>query len=191
MAEMNTKPKRVVSMAACAVALASSLGGAGTAEASALDQVQRYCATSWRNAGIALQEWPDCTQEALAELLERVPRHRLPAAFDDAESTERRELNRAIWRIVQRWRRQPHPLPLDERTADPHSPGDAIEAADSVATALRVVTPRQRDILVLWSEGWSVSEIGRRLGISAARVSDEKYKAIARIRRQLDPDRTA
>jgi RNA polymerase sigma factor (sigma-70 family) len=69
------------------------------------------------------------------------------------------------------------PQPGNDRTADRQ-----LELADEVASVLEHLSRRQRRILVLWSEGWSVRDIADELGLSAARVSDEKYKALYKLR---------
>ncbi len=176
-------------MAACAAAIAASVGLAAApapAEAKTLDQVERYCATSWRNAGIHPQDWSDCTQEAIARLLERVPQNRLSATMHAGESPEKRELKRAIWSTIQRWRRAPRFGSIDgQQFADSHDSTRALELRDSLDAALRNVSPRQQRILALWSEGYSIDEIARTLGIPAPRASDEKYKAIRKLKNRL------
>jgi RNA polymerase sigma factor (sigma-70 family) len=52
-------------------------------------------------------------------------------------------------------------------------------------TARQLLTSRQQRILHLCVEGWSAHDIADQLGLSAARVSDEKYKAICKLRKQL------
>ena len=48
--------------------------------------------------------------------------------------------------------------------------------------ASQLLTPRQQKILQMSAEGWSVQEIGGRLQMTPARVSDEKYKAVCKLR---------
>ena len=48
-----------------------------------------------------------------------------------------------------------------------------------------VLTERQDRIVELWTHGWTVPEISQELGLPLARVSDEKYKAIRKLRGQL------
>src|SRR6516225_4430274 len=91
----------------CMVALSASMGSTAPPADAAINQVQRYCTSSWSRAGIDRQDWQDCTQEAIMHLLTRVPADRLPTVFADRASDERRELHRAVWRTVQRWRRAP------------------------------------------------------------------------------------
>ncbi len=189
-----TKMTRKQAMAACAAAMAASFGlavSAAPAEANSIDQVQRYCATSWRNAGIHPQDWSDCTQQAISELLERVPQERFDAVLQEGESPERRELKRAIWRTIQRWRRAPRFGTIDGQSfADSDDGIVRFDERDLLDAALRSVSPRQQRILALWSEGHSIDEIAGQLGISAPRASDEKYKAIRKLRALLESSST-
>jgi RNA polymerase sigma factor (sigma-70 family) len=47
------------------------------------------------------------------------------------------------------------------------------------------LSARQRSIINLCFDGWSVNEIGKELAIPVKRVSDEKYKAIHKLRAAL------
>lgn len=172
------------------MALAVAAGSTAPCEAAAetaAATIGRYCAASWRNAGIRHQEWSDCTQEAVCRLLARVERSGLAPAIDDPSSHERRELNRAIWATIQRHRRAARLASLPRDVSDPRCQADPAgsEAIDHLATALAGLRPRQRRILRMWSEGWSVGEIAAELGLPAARVSDLKYKAISSLRSRL------
>jgi RNA polymerase sigma factor (sigma-70 family) len=185
----NVASLRKVSVAAYAAAIAASVGLAhapGQPEARTIDQVERYCATSWRNAGIHPQDWSDCTQEAIVRLLERVPQSRLDAALHDEETPERRELKRAVWRTIQRWRRAPRCGSIDgELVSDPDVAVESADLRDALDAGLRQLSPRQQLIVSWWSEGYTIHEIALELGIPAARVSDEKYKAIRKLQRWL------
>jgi hypothetical protein len=200
---MNQKPskfKRGIAISACAAVVA--IAGAGE-ESRAVEQMEKYCLASWRNARIMQQDWSDCTQQTIAELLERVPRERLSCAIEDKQSDERRELNRTIWRVIQRRRRAPRhqslvgdgpvagdagPIDRDALVFDGQAidgfaslGDDALKAAMSAAGLKR----QQQRILVAWSQGLKVAEIASEMGMSPARVSDEKYKAIQTLRRLL------
>lgn len=176
-------------LAACAVAIATAVNGgsAAASEGRAIEKLEQYCSASWRNAGIKRDEWDDCTQQALTELLEQVQREGLPQAIENGESLERRELNRAIWRLVQRQRRKPRLRSFDEaRTLAPSAfPSmnslntDWERVSDAASTAL---SDRQRQILELSRAGYRVAEIAEQLRTTPQRVSDEKYKAIAKLR---------
>jgi hypothetical protein len=209
--DMNQKPsrlKRGLAISACAAVVA--IAGAGE-EAQAVEQMEKYCLASWRNARIMQQDWSDCTQQTIAELLERVPRERLVRAIDDNESEERRELNRTIWRVIQRCRRAPKLQslsgegPAAAETNDPRALDSLLsddQRSDAAGKAIQSLAPlgdvelgsaiaaaglkgRQERILVAWSQGRKVAEIAAELGMTPARVSDEKYKAIQTLRRLL------
>lgn len=183
-------PAKKLSLAACAVAVAATVSAAQAHDVGSIDSMQRYCTASWRNAGIDQQDWEDCTQEAITLMLERVSRSRLAQAMGDDQSPERRELNRSIWCTAQRWRRRPKHVSFDncdsmERTADElaHETSDALESA--MTAAADCLTSRQQAIISMCRDGWSIREIAERLDISSARASDEKYKAIRKLRQRL------
>lgn len=186
--EKTTVGQRAVAAYAAIAATVGLAVPASPARAKTIDQVERYCATSWRNAGIHPQDWSDCTQEAISQLLERVPQNRLDAALDEKETPERRELKRAIWRTIQRWRRAPRLGSFEAgQLADSHDTFQTHDERDALDSALRQVTPRQQQILGLWSEGYSIDEIARQLNISPAQASDQKYKAIRKLQKILEP----
>ena len=185
---------RNLKLAACAVAFAAAMGGSNSATGSELetiDKIERYCTVSWRNAGIAQQEWDDCTQQALVELLDRMSRESLTEAVGNVESQERRELNRTIWRTVQRWRRRPRPQAFDEsypieRRSTACNCNDTENAWEQIAGVSEAyLSDRQQRILSMLRDGWRVGEIAEDLQLPPARVSDEKYKAIEKLRRVL------
>ena len=53
--------------------------------------------------------------------------------------------------------------------------------------AEELLSPRQQQILRLSFEGGSVQEIAEELHLAPERVSDEKYKAIRKLREHLCP----
>jgi hypothetical protein len=176
-----------------AVALVIGLA-ALTAQASESDlvrDIQRYCTVCWRNARLDPRLWDDCTQEVCCRLLTKAREGQLDMTLVLAEDTpERRELVRAIDMVrkrVQRTKRY-HPLDdfntpltdLDQRERDRLELGEILEAARRA-----VLTDRQDRIIELWMRGWSVPEIGVELNLPVTRVSDEKYKALRKLERQL------
>ena len=155
-----------------------------------LRQIESYCTTSWRNSQIPRAEWSDCSQQAFAELLERVPRNRLAKAVLDSESMERRELNRTIWRIIKRWSRAIRHVSLGRSDwPDPSTIHPPAQEGDRVEAILRIaaerLTPRQQQILACLRDGQSIAAISNRLAIPTQRVSDEKYRAIQKLRRYV------
>jgi DNA-binding CsgD family transcriptional regulator len=187
---------RTLSTAACAMLMAASVGQAAPVapcdaqqnEAHAVERVQRYCQTSWRNAGIAPQDWEDCTQQTYVELLNRVASTRWLEALENADSHERRELNRSIWCVAQRWRRRQRlpsmagdvaQAPVDERDNFPAAVQDLRELIESPQVSL---SGRQREILHRALDGNTVAEIADQLGDRPQRISSQKYKALEKLR---------
>jgi len=151
----------------------------------AVQDITRYCSACWRNARLPLDCWGDCTQDVFQRLLERVPTERWTQVLA-ADSEERQEFLRAIdtvkkrvQRDRQRWSHLQHEAP------DHRAPRDQ-ERADSHANlrhaAEQTLTQRQQRIVQRSCEGWSVAEIAEEMRIAPARVSDEKYKAIQKLR---------
>src|SRR5262249_52798711 len=129
----------------------------------------------------------DCTQEVLCRLLERVP----TTSWDrilGGDGDERREFLRAIDAVkkrTQRARKLGHNLEgvADRDDLVRRGRDEQRRQVDEAAAELR--TPRQQRILKLGLEGWSVAETARELDLPAERVSDEKYKAIRKLRAHL------
>jgi hypothetical protein len=175
--------KRTTVLAACAFALATAVVAADT---QAIKKIESYCAASWRNARIHPQEWQDCTQQALMEFLERRPPSDLEVAIDERESEARRELNRAVWRIVKRMKRQVTFVQFDEGLFFRLSEPEILEGWPAIEGLARtLLTVRQLQIFELLRDGWKVAEISQIMKVAPDRVSDEKFKAIAKLRERV------
>jgi RNA polymerase sigma factor (sigma-70 family) len=157
------------------------------ARAEAISDLGRYCTACWRNARLPADAWGDCTQEVFRRLLERVP----AASWDrvlSAEGEERREFVRAIDAVkkrTQRARKWTDGLdgvadPRDRQACDLRDDREAVRRAAS-----ELLSPRQQRILQLSFEGWSVQDMTSELKVPAERVSDDKYKAIRKLRAHL------
>jgi RNA polymerase sigma factor (sigma-70 family) len=172
-------------------ALGSSAGQAAPAAeatARAVGDISRYCTTCWRNARLHPDCWTDCTQEVFTRLMERVN----PDSWSrmlKAEGEERREFLRAIDAVKKRSqrRRKLHggmvDMVADRR--DPHERQVAEEREAVRQAAEELLSQRQQRILQMSFEGWSVQDIAQELKVPAERVSDEKYKAIRKLRDHL------
>lgn len=157
------------------------------ATAKAIADMSRYCATCWRNARLPMDCWSDCTQEVFRRLLERVPSDAWNQVLR-GESEERREFLRAIDTVKKRTQRARKFSPAVENVADRHDQQRrALHEEREVVTqtAAEVLTSRQQRILQLSFEGWSVQEMSEELRLPVERISDEKYKAIRKLRAHL------
>ena len=180
-----------------AVVLGTALTALGGAPASAtppettlraVNDLSRYCTTCWRNARLHPDVWTDCTQEVLSRLLERVsPDGWSRLLRDDGE--ERREFLRAIDTVKKRSQRSkrfaPEPAEGVADRRDLHRRDVADERETVARASAELLSERQQRIVQLSFEGWSVHEIADELRTPAERVSDEKYKAIRKLRGRL------
>src|SRR5688572_19665945 len=163
MSTSGRRRDRGLMFAACAVALATAVSSpcqAAVSETRAIQQIERYCTASWRNAGIRRQDWEDCTQQALVELLASLTPTGLGIAIEQPESEARRELNRAVWRLVKRCRRQTTEVAFVDAYATSQPASDPQEDWRRIdSTAEKCLSARQRRILDLTRDGWRVSDI--------------------------------
>ena len=188
-------PKGHRSLRAGPTAMALVIGLAAlTAHATESDlvrDIQRYCTVCWKNARLDPGLWDDCTQEVCCRLLGKARAGQLDLNLVLADDTpERRELVRAIDMVRKRVQRSKRHQALDEqltpgpdvdrRERDRQELGEILEAARQA-----VLTPRQDQIVELWTRGWTVPEISEALALPVARVSDEKYKALRKLERHL------
>jgi len=194
---MNHDPKQLSkslrASRASAMALVMGLAAltAQASESELVHDIQRYCAVCWRNARLDPGLWDDCTQEVCCRLLGKARAGELDLNLVLADDTlERRELVRAIDMVRKRVQRARKYQPLDDqvtpaldhdrRHRDRQELGEVLEAARR-----DVLTPRQDQIVELWTRGWTVPDISQSLNLPPARVSDEKYKALRKLERHL------
>ncbi len=165
---------------------------AATADASAdaVRDITRYCQVCWRNARLPNDRWDDCTQLVFARLLERVSPEKWAGLLKE-DDENRREFIRAIDAVKKRTQRARKYADLTADVADPRNRTDGYvreqrEAVERAAT--EVLSERQRKIVELTADGWAVPEIAEELRTTPERVSDEKYKAIRKLRSHLGVD---
>jgi len=163
----------------------SSAAEPSTSPLRAVTDLSRYCTTCWRNARLPPDHWADCTQEVFGRLLERLPANVWNRVLQ-SEGEERREFLRAIDTVkkrTQRSRARFHTSAVDE-VADRAEENARRLAEDREAVArvaADVLTPRQRQVLALCAEGWSIQDIATRMDLKPERISDEKYKAVRKL----------
>ena len=179
--------------AAMAMVMGFAALTATASESDLVRDIQRYCTVCWRNAHLDPGLWDDCTQEVCCRLLTKAREGQLDLArVLDEESTDRRELVRAIDMVrkrVQRTRKnqsldaQPFPVATeaDQRDRDQRELAEVLEQARAA-----VLTERQDMIIELWMRGWTIPDIAQSHALPVARVSDEKYKALRKLQRYLE-----
>jgi RNA polymerase sigma factor (sigma-70 family) len=153
----------------------------------AIADMGRYCTACWRNARLPADAWTDCTQEVFRRLLERVPADQWDRILQD-DGDEHREFLRAIDAVKKRTQRTRKCSGCLEGVADArdHKARHLHEEREVVRqVAADLLTSRQQRILQLSFEGWSVQEMASEMCLPPERVSDEKYKAIRKLRAHL------
>ena len=181
---MEAKKNRYLAAVVLGGALAALGPGASAGEISgqAIQDISRYCTACWRSARLPVDRWGDCTQEVLRRLLERLE----PTAWDQVltrEGDERKEFIRAIDTVKKRTQRQRRPAALFEDSLATTANPALEDAKDALRQAAgQLLSPRQQQILRMACEGWSVADTAKELGASAQRISDDKYKAIQKLR---------
>jgi RNA polymerase sigma factor (sigma-70 family) len=185
---MLKRPYVMAVVLGTALSVGSTPGQSATATtAKAIADMSRYCATCWRNARLPMDCWCDCTQEVFRRLLERVPADAWSQALR-GEGEERREFLRAIDTVKKRTQRARKFSPAIDTVADrrDRQRRQLREEREVVAQAAgEVLTPRQQRILQSSFEGCSVQEMSAELQLPVERISDEKYKAIRKLRAHL------
>jgi RNA polymerase sigma factor (sigma-70 family) len=180
-------------MAAVVLGTALTALGATPAEAAqftdpgarAVNNVSRYCTACWRNAQLPMDTWQDCTQDVLIRLIQRLNPRSWELVFK-AETYERQEFLRAIDAVKKRTQRHLKKTVFVNGVVPDNDSGKArhqLDEREAVQKAAHeLLTPRQQNILKLSMEGWSVQEIAGELEMGPERVSDEKYKAVRKLR---------
>jgi RNA polymerase sigma factor (sigma-70 family) len=154
----------------------------------AVSDISRYCQVCWRNARLHPDNWSDATQDVLARLLESVEPSRWSSLLKK-EGEDRREFLRAIDAVKKRSQRSRKCSGLTEDVTDHRSQPETArnELREELDKAcVEALSVRQQRIVQLSCAGWSIPEIAAELHTTVERVSDEKYKAIRKLRRQLN-----
>lgn len=165
----------------------------GTVDATnqAVTDISRYCTACWRNARLPADSWGDCTQEVFSRLMQTIQPNSWNQVFK-AEGEERQEFLRAIDAVKKRTqRRLKKTCFLNETVVDAsrNQNSQLTDDREIVARAAgEVLSARQQQILRMSFEGWSVQDIASEMNLAAERVSDEKYKAIRKLRQHLQVD---
>ncbi|MFO0935600.1 MAG: sigma-70 family RNA polymerase sigma factor [Gemmataceae bacterium] len=184
----TTRTRAVMAAVVLGTALSAAPGFAAetaSVPSTALDDISRYCQACWRNARLPVDRWQDCTQQVFVRLLERVPTHAWGNVLKDFESSERKEFVRAIDAVKKRTQRAKtgHMLTDEQYDRNDRIANEVNEQRRAVnEVSVNVLSPRQRQIVELSFGGWAIPEIATELGTSPERVSDEKYKAVQKLR---------
>jgi RNA polymerase sigma factor (sigma-70 family) len=187
----SARSRRLMAAVVVGTAL-SALGGEAKASSSqpatdAVQDISRYCQVCWRNARLHPDSWSDCTQEVFVRLLQTVEPDKWSGLLKQ-ETDDRREFLRAIDAVKKRTQRARKTSGLADEVADrrfgPESARNELHEELDMASH-KVLSQRQKQILRFTCDGWSIPEIADEMSTTVERISDEKYKAIRKLRKEI------
>jgi RNA polymerase sigma factor (sigma-70 family) len=167
-----------------------------------LVQLDRYLARAWFRAGIAPQQHDDCTQGVYTTLLQSFGRDRFDQLLSEVgqfgikdvlsrETADGPDFFRAIDTVKKRAQRERSYQPLD--TVD----AAAIKRPDSSSSDLKStlqeailssLSPREAALIQATLQGETPAEIAQQWGIAPKTVSNEKTRALQKLRDVLVSD---
>lgn len=163
-----------------------------------LRQMDRYLARTWARAGIAPQQFDDCTQAVYAALLQQLGRDGFDATMADvAREGIPRVLNRdtargpdffrAVDMVKKRALRQRSHRALDDGLDLPGSDdGPLADWRGALQDAIaRSLNAREADLIEATLQGFSPAEIAAQWGVAPKTVSNEKTRAFHKLREAL------
>ncbi len=167
-----------------------------------LSQLDRYLGKAWARAGLGSQQFDDCTQAVHTTMLQNLGR----PGFDRMLGTIGREgvtrvINReteigmdffrAVDMVKKRAMRQRSHAALDDRP-DLAAPGVSGRSADRYGALHEAIEsaldPREAELIRATLDGFSPAEIADQWGLAAKTVSNEKSRAIHKLREVLMAD---
>lgn len=169
--------------------------------ASGLSQLDRYLSRTWSRAGVALQGHDDCTQAVYATLLQnwgRGPFDELLAEVGSSgiratlsrDTPEGPDFFRAIDTVKKRAQREKSFAPLEAGTDVAVSDSSTAETWRSALqeAIARNLNAREADLIQHTLRGETPAEIALQWGVAPKTVSNEKTRAIQKLREALVAD---
>ena len=182
-----------------------SLDHSDVAELSAgLAQLDRYLARAWYRAGLSPQQHDDCTQAVYTTLLQTFGRDRFDQLLSEVgqfgirdvlsrETADGPDFFRAIDTVKKRAQRERSFQPLDAIDAssmnrpDGPSPDWKSTLQEAILSSL---SPREAALIQATLQGETPAEIAQQWGIAPKTVSNEKTRALQKLREVLVSDFT-
>jgi RNA polymerase sigma factor (sigma-70 family) len=169
-----------------------------------LAQLDRYLARTWFRAGISPQQHDDCTQGVYTTLLQTFGRDRFDLLLSEVgqfgirdvlsrETADGPDFFRAIDTVKKRAQRERNFQPLDTvDLAAMNQPGEsAADFKNSLQEAiLASLSPREAALIQATLQGETPAEIAQQWGIAPKTVSNEKTRALQKLRDVLVSDYT-
>ncbi len=166
-----------------------------------LSQLDRYLGRSWARAGLSAQAHDDCTQAVYTSLLQTWGRPTFDQLLAEVgnfgiretltrETMKGPEFFRAIDTVKKRAQREKSYAPLDDGAQVASGGNDQAEAwkgalYEAIASSLN---PREAALIRATLKGESPAEIAQQWGVAPKTVSNEKTRAIQKLREALVAD---
>jgi len=162
-----------------------------------LVQLDRYLARAWYRAGIAPQQHDDCTQAVYASLLQGAGRDHFDQLLAEVgqfgirdvlsrETADGPDFFRAIDTVKKRTQRERTFQPLDAASLNrPDDPGASDWRSTLQEAILSSLSPREAALIQATLQGETPAEIAQQWGIAPKTVSNEKTRALQKLREAL------
>jgi DNA-binding CsgD family transcriptional regulator len=167
---------------------------------SGLSQLDRYLSRAWARAGIAPQQYDDCTQGVYTTLLQTLGRDRFDSLLADVgnsgirdvlsrETPEGPDFFRAIDTVKKRSQRERTFQPIDTVDVADASGAGGSDWSGALQEAIdQSLSPREAALIQATIQGETPSEIAQKWGVAPKTVSNEKSRVIQKLRDALGSD---
>lgn len=171
-------------------------------QSSGLAQLDRYLARSWGRAGLATQQFDDCTQAVYTSLLQTLGRDRFDSLLGEIgrfgirdvlsrETADGPDFFRAIDAAKKRAQRERNWQPLDTLDSAASAARADSSQEDWKSTVQEAIhqslSPREAALIQATLQGESPAEIANQWGVASKTVSNEKTRAFQKLRDALTP----
>lgn len=166
--------------------------------ASGLAQLNKYLSRAWYRAAIPPQMHEDCSQAVYAALLQHLGRARFDSLVSDVgrsgirdvftrETSEGLDFFRAVDMVKKRAQRERVFQPIDAVEVTAAAPSAETQARrEALREAIdRSLSPREADLIHETLLGKTPAEIALHWGVAPKTVSNEKTRAIQKLREAL------
>jgi RNA polymerase sigma factor (sigma-70 family) len=165
-----------------------------------LRQLSRYLSRAWSRAGLQSHQFDDCTQAVFATMLQRdgragfdqllgeIGRKGIPSVLN-RDTCSGPDFFRAVDMIKKRAQRERSHQPLDDQHeiyASAGNDGASESWRDVLHQAIeRSLNQREAELIRATLEGFTPAEIASRWGLAPKTVSNEKTRALQKLRDTL------
>lgn len=165
-------------------------------------QLNRYLSRTWYRAGVPQQQHDDCSQAVYVSLLQNLGRRRFDLLVGEIgnlgirdvlsrETAEGPDFFRAIDTVKKRAQREKTFLPLDSidvASADGEGGNQAFWRGALEEAIEQSLSPREADLVHETLQGKTPAEIAEAWGVAPKTISNEKSRAIQKLREALVDD---